>query len=323
MFFQQYYNDWKPKEADAKNKREADDEKETLIQAVTLLWSLSENSGCIVKYSNQENLIVILLKLLDYKSYGMKLSTVAAQCMLTLSEDNPDATKELKNNEATLQSLMGISGELVDTVLLKTLAAGLLMNANSLFGNHEGERTRALCKITSVLAEALEIDQFKLVGDLAQHLQYEEDGPSRISKKKLDQCKNVIDAQRQALEILANICSDDQESEVDSEIDDSEGDQDVIYDDPMNQSDKSSDFETTLLPVELIEAITCHNIFEKVWQKTIALDDSNRQILLNNNHSKSISRSFNILRYRAFLCINNLTSCLDSSTLGGAEHLYR
>ncbi|XP_015593716.1 HEAT repeat-containing protein 3 [Cephus cinctus] len=322
-----HYSDWHPKLIDsAKENNRIDDEKETLIEAVTLLWALCENDECAIKYSNEENLMSILIKFLNVPVYGLGTSVAAAQCILTLSEDNPAAITELKQHEISLMSLMDLQCNKEDpsseTMLLRTLAGGILMNVSNSFST-EDNTYRVVCKVATMISEVLATDHRTLLNNLTSALPLDKNALSRTTEKKLQDARKILAALQQALEILANLCSEDQDTEVDSDLEDSDPvEEDVEYMEEDIANDKSIGIGSSL-PVEVLEILTGSNLIRKVWDKTIPLPENVNQILNENPDSKTVLLQTHTLRCRAFLCLNNLLSNLDIEGLGGVENLYR
>lgn len=311
---------------EAGKKAHMDDEKETLIEAIKLMWSLCENSECVIKYSNEEKLVSLLIKFLDHTKYGSMVSVVAAQCMLTLTEDNPSALGELKEHEQTLVSVLDLTPkterESCEIVPLRTLAAGLLMNLDDEFTT-KSDNTAIVCKVMNVLAETLAIDHKNIIVELASMLPSEGTNLSRNARFKLQSSKKILGAQQQALEILANLCSDEQDYQSDGEFDDSdqaEYENEYTDDDPM--ADKSCKVFSNL-PVTLIEVITSTALIKNVKDKILAPDKSVNDQLNAHPDCKSVAKQIHTLRCRAFLCLNNLIAGLDVDTFGGVEQLYR
>ncbi|XP_046602847.1 HEAT repeat-containing protein 3 [Neodiprion virginianus] len=316
---QRHYTSWQPK---PKEKGKIDDEKETFIQAITLLWTLCENDEHAIKYSNEGHLISILIKCLDISLHSLDVNIIAAQCMLTLSEDNPLAISELKKYEGPLLSLLKLKtdkeSDLSNVMLLKTLSGGLLMNIN----NSECTSAIVSCQVATALAETLAFDHRKLLNSVTSTLPVDTNKLNVKSEKKLNDIKKYLTAQQQALEILANLCSEDPQEDMDSDLDDSdpaEEENDFIDDDVMS-TDK---FHISTLPIELTEVFASLKIIDIVWEKTILLPENVRQILFENPESKTVLKHAHVLRCRAFLCLNNLISTLDVDGLGGVENLYR
>lgn len=318
------YSEWQPI-IDCTDKEKIHDEKEAFIEIVTLLWTLCENNELAIKYVNKEGLILILLKYLDVVTYGIDLSIVAAQCIFSLSEDNPDAINELKKQESTFLNLLTL--EVFDSTLslsnvtsIKTLICGLLMYIN----NHkEMDQIHVVNQVLSVLSKSLDIDHIDSACSLATILSQEKAEFSRSTKKKIQEYRKLLGAQQQALEILTNLCTEDQESkEVDSEIDDLD---EIECEDSMDDNESINDNfckVTSTLPVELIEVISNSDLLKKIWNKTLNIDNKVIETLSQSIEGKAILKQVHTLRCRAYLCLHNWISSLDIDILGGVEALY-
>lgn len=316
-----HYTNWQPS-SDPNERGKVDQEKQTFIQAVTLLWTLGEKNESVIKRSNDENLLSILIKFLDTSTYGVELSIVAIQCMLTLSEDNPTAIAELKKQENSLINFLDWKSDnenIIHMISLRTLSAGLLMNINNSFTS-ETDSLRITCKVISILSETLNLDFKEQIEGLTLAFPKEKN-LSRTSKKQIREINQIAAMQQQALEILANLCTDDQESDADSDLDDSD-DYEVDEMDVDPVGDKSINSYSTI-PVELIEVIASTNLVEKVWGKTLGINKKAEKEFRENSEGVFILKRLKTLRCRAFLCLNNLISSLDVDTLGGAENLYK
>ncbi|KZC11750.1 HEAT repeat-containing protein 3 [Dufourea novaeangliae] len=315
----QYYIDWQPT-LNQSEKSKVNNEKEAFVQAVTLLWTLCENNEYAIKYSNEEDLVSILTKFLDITVYGMEIATVTVQCLLSLSEDNSIAVKKLKCCENTLLQLLSLESN--DTneseiVCLKTAVTGLLIGLSNCVENNS---MSTVCKAIIGLSETLSIDCKQLMCNFISILPYEKNAFSNIHKKKVQDSRKLFGAQQQALEILANLCSEDQESDNDSNLEDSDCEIDGI--DDICMSDKLNKMNLSL-PLEIIEVFNSCNIIAKVWDKTTAVDKDTVEILEQNGDGKAILHQMHTLNCRAYLCLNNLISCLELDALGGMEKIYR
>ncbi|XP_076233884.1 HEAT repeat-containing protein 3 [Calliopsis andreniformis] len=317
----QYYTDWQPELAQSE-KSKVNDEKEAFIQAVTLLWTLCENNEEAVKYSNEECLVPILTKFFDITIYGIEITTVTVQCLLSLSEDNSSAIKTLKGCESTLLQLLNLetsNDNATDVIYLKTVVTGLLCNLSNHMENNPYSMS-TICKAITVLSETLSIDCKQLVSNLTSIIPHAKNTFSSSAKKKVQESRKIFGAQQQALEILTNICSEDQENDTDSILSDSDYDaadtDDVCVDDKLYKVNLS-------VPLEIIEVFNSCNILEKVWDKTVAVDKDTIEILEQNTEGKAILQQMHTLNCRAYLCLNNLISSLEIDALGGVENIYR
>lgn len=141
-----------------------------------------------------------------------------------------------------------------------------------------------------------------------------------MQKKKVQDNRRIFGAQQQALEILANLCSEDQENENESDLENSdceiENIDDVCMDDKLYKTMFS-------LPLEIIEIFNICNIINKVWDKTRIINKDTLEILEQNVEGKDIIKQIHTLNCTAYLCLNNLISCLEIDALGGIENVYR
>ncbi|XP_043258219.1 HEAT repeat-containing protein 3 [Colletes gigas] len=315
----QYYTDWQPI-LDQNEINKVNDEKEAFIQAVTLLWTLCENNECAIKYANKEDLVSILIKFFDITVYGVDIVTVTVQCLLSLSEDNSIAINKLKSCEDTLLQLLNVEANNTnasDIMCLKTAVAGLLINISNYVENNP---TSTVCKAIAVLSETLSVDCKQLLSNLSSILPHEKNAFSNTAKKKVRDSRKMFGAQQHTLEILANLCSEEQESDNDSDLDDSDCETNSI--DNACLDNKLCNINLSL-PLEVIEVFNSCNIIKKVWDKTIAVDKDTTEILEQNVEGKAILQQMHTLNCRAYLCLNNLISSLEIDVLGGMENIYR
>ncbi|CAL7950932.1 unnamed protein product [Xylocopa violacea] len=315
----QYYTDWQPK-ADQNKKGIGTDEQEAFIQAVTLLWTLCEHNEQAVKCCNEEDLVPVLIKFFNVTTYGIEIVTVIVQCLLSLSEDNIVAIKQLKCCEDTLIQFLCMETNdtnLSEVVCLKTAISGLLINLTECIGNNP---INTVCKVINVLSDTLSIDCKQVLSNLVSILPHEKNAFSSSAKKKVQQGRRILGAQQQALEILANLCSEDQENENESDLDDSDIETEVTDDVCMDDKLYKTIFS---LPLEIVEVFNSCNIVKKVWDKTKAVDKDTIEILEQNVEGRSVLKQMHTLNCRAYLCLNNLMLNLEIDALGGVENIYR
>ncbi|XP_017759343.1 PREDICTED: HEAT repeat-containing protein 3 [Eufriesea mexicana] len=315
----QYYSNWQPK-VDNYEKTKVNDEREAFIQAVTLLWTLCEYNESAVKCSNENDIDSILMKYFDISTYGIEIAIVSVQCLLSLSENNSIVIKKLKSYEDMLVQLLNTEikdGSISDTIHFKTVISGLLINLSN---NIENNSMNIICKVINVLSDTLSVDSKQLLSNLTSILPHEKNNFSSIAKKKVQENRRIFGAQQQALEILANLCSEDEENENDSDLEESDCETEVI--DDVCMDDKL--YKTfSSMPLEIIEVFNTCNIVNKVWDKTKILDKNTIEILEQNVEGKDILKQIHTLNCTAYLCLNNLMSSLELDSLGGIEDIYR
>ncbi|XP_063238676.1 HEAT repeat-containing protein 3 [Bacillus rossius redtenbacheri] len=115
-----------------------------------------------------------------------------------------------------------------------------------------------------------------------------------------------------------------------------DGEDDVMDQDSSDTSDEmlsdaACDYEGDAVPLEKLpisllpevhEGVTAHQLVRKVWEKTVQAAENVLQMLGETEEGQQVLRKLATLRSRAFLCLNNLVSCLDVDDLGGCDKLY-
>ncbi|EZA61547.1 hypothetical protein DMN91_003785 [Ooceraea biroi] len=312
----QYYSDWQPKGCKNKDIR---DEKEAFIQAVGLLWTLCANNESAVKCANQEDLASFLTKFLDIDTYGIQITSISVQCLVCLSDENITAITEIKRNESVLLGLLDLKANDKNTtkvLSLKTSVAELLINISS---PTDSNWTHVLSKVLTVLSAVLVIDHEQILSSLTSVLPHENNAATSEKKKKVQENRTILEAQEQALQILANLCFEDEDA-IDSDSETMEMEPDCLDDDSMDDNLKI----TSTLPVELVEVINSCNIIDIIWKKSgSVVDKDSREILEQNTEGRAVLKQFYDIRCAAYLCLNNLLPSLDIDAFGGIDNLYR
>ncbi|XP_054279075.1 HEAT repeat-containing protein 3-like [Macrosteles quadrilineatus] len=188
----QQYNDWKPE-----SKTENSD---TLLQAVNIIWNLCESDETALKYFNSANVLNILLRCLDYKTVGLDLSIAVCQCLNSVCEENTSVLSVLRSYESDLLTLLSICATDNKMILLKTLAAGIVVNLNP--------SAPWLASVLAVTAESLEKDLRTSVNQLSSQLPLDSAALSSEVATLVEQTEALTLAQTMALETLANLSSD-------------------------------------------------------------------------------------------------------------------
>ena len=301
--------------------------KETFLQAVTLLWTLAEKNDVVLKRSEEESLLTILLPFLNTQIYDLETSIVAIQCILTLSEENDSMLEQIKASEEQVLRLFDLETRdnlnEAEVLMLRTLAAGLVINMYNGFTTNQGVHLVGKC--VTMLSKTLSIDCEEKIKIFAAHLEREDNDLNQKNQKKLQQLKIMVNSQIQAIEIFANLCSEQEGSIDDTVSDNSNFDEDM---DEHNMSENGSmnqdyDLTNSHLCIEAIEVIVAEELQLKVWNKTHMLPKDVEEILKLSNDGDYLCKRFYTLRCRAFLCLTNLILNLNSSTLGGVDHLFR
>lgn len=267
---------------------------------------------------------MFLTKFLDINIYGMEIVIITIQCMVYLSDENDTAIKKIKESESVLFNLLDLKTDDEKTaskvLALRTSVANLLININNYADSNQ---MHIFCKVLSVLSEVLAVDHKQVLSCLTSILPHENNAVSNDKRKKVYESKKMLELQEQALQILANLCYEDEDSEIDSDIDNSETieiESECLDDDSMNDNLKM----TSTFPVELVEIVNNCNLIDKIWNKTELIVDKDSQEILNQTvEGKNVVKQFHDIRCAAYLCLNNLLPNIEIEVFGGVDNLYR
>lgn len=177
-----------------------------------MLWFLTEIA---IKYVGQTKILDILPRYLDLSVFGDYVVTAVLQCLIVVIEDNPIAMEKIKTNaERQLTVLLSLEGNAPSVLLVKTLSAGVIINACG--GNIASLPVDVINQIISILATTLGVDHRLACNQLSSNVPLSNaagkvEPPTGKEAQILDnQIKgilDILDAQQSAIEIIANICS--------------------------------------------------------------------------------------------------------------------
>ncbi|XP_049876847.1 HEAT repeat-containing protein 3 [Pectinophora gossypiella] len=324
MFFHEHAESWTPDQSSKTNQ----DDVETIIQIINLLLNLCESSELAIKYLGQSKILDILPRYLDIPTFGAEIVIAALQCLFVVIEDNPVAMEKIKtNSEKQLQVLLALEDSDPSALLIKTLAAGVIINTCG--GNIASLPVTVIHQIISILAATLTVDHRMVCNQLTSSLPLADDAgkveapkgkEAQVIESQIKSVSQMLDAQQCSIEIIANICScDDSDSENGGDSSDSE---EIGDDDIPNEAGLTTPAEDRL-PPEVLEALISMEIFAKVWART-QLPAENVMLILKEYHgSKSIHKKLHTLQSGALLCINNMLSTLPIENLGGVNGVYK
>lgn len=199
-----------------------------------------------------------------------------------ISEDNNTAWRVLANFSSDLQNLLRITACDYQSVILRTVVAGICSNVPELL-------LQNLTLIIDALSQTIGINHRTVLNSITSKLplngatppqievldeemneESEADASTRRLKEdlpsELDQEVKMIgyllSAQRISAEVLSNICTpeDDQTNE---EVDDN-SDPESVHDYDLNQQVNGNKLVADKIPLEIAEGIKAHQIVEKV-----------------------------------------------------------
>lgn len=321
-YFHEHAESWVPDP----NSKTKDEDSDTFIQCVNLLLNLCESSDLAVKYLGQSRILDILPRYLDLGTFTSEIVTAVLQCLFVVVEDNPAAMAKIKSNaEKQLETLLGLEGTDPSVLLVKTLAAGVIINTCG--GNITTLPVDVIRRIMTILANTLSVDHRLICSQLSSNVPLSDasgkvEAPKGKAAHQLDsQIQSVtqmLTAQQSSIEIIANICScedgDDQGN------DSSESDE---ADEELCENGNESVLAEDKLPPEMMEAFISLEVFDKVWARTQLPAQNVMLILKEYDGSQLIFKRLLSLQSRALLCINNLLSTLPIENLGGVNGVYK
>uniref|UniRef100_H0X596 HEAT repeat containing 3 n=1 Tax=Otolemur garnettii TaxID=30611 RepID=H0X596_OTOGA len=131
-------------------------------EAVNVLWNICECSSRAVSIFNKEGCLEMVLKYLSRFSTNVDLAISVAQCLQTVTEENPELLASFSPAAlGVLESAMLSPVSSMEHLLLKTLVAGTIWNLKDVIPcKSQAEIINAILKIFS---EVLEVDSGQTV----------------------------------------------------------------------------------------------------------------------------------------------------------------
>lgn len=321
---QKYAADWKPSNKNLEDK--VDEVTDTFNQAVHLLWNLCESNSTALKYFNSGNLLPVLVKCLEVSVFGVDTAIAVAQCLLIVTEDNPTSVSKLQGSSSLLQKLLDLEGSEPAVLLLRTLACGLTLNLN--YGKVSSLSPTIMTQLVCNLSATLSVDHRKALNSFTSNLPLDEGAETPNQKdvsESVTAMQYLLEAQKIAVELLANICTgDDDDDAMDQDSSDSSS-VDLPSDSGLAEDDIVSTVEKFSLsvPSEVHESLVSGQLVQKVGEKTQLPAENVCEILKNNVDGKHIFNKLSELRCHALLCLSNLIAGLEVEDLGGTSNLYQ
>ncbi|KAI0219973.1 HEAT repeat-containing protein 3 [Lamellibrachia satsuma] len=313
------------------------EEAEVLLQAVHVLWNLCESSQVAVDIFNREKLVCILWPWLQMDRFGLAFSTIVAQCVYTVTEDNKDVVQQMAVHEALhfLAELLTRQPATGQEMLMQSLAAGIAYN---LSGECEAP-VLTVCGLVPVLANILQQDTDSLLHQVAELMSAisgrsadtascEDSRPDVNEVKihckeldeKVDRVSAMVSSQQLAVEVITNICcpSDDDDSWEDCVSSDGSTD-DLNADVAMDTEAPDS---SICLTSELHTVIISNNIFTKVTARSRLIESSLQQRLEAHEKGRTLLTSMTRVQTHCLVCLSNMVSILDMAAVGDIDTLH-
>ncbi|KOB71817.1 71 kDa protein [Operophtera brumata] len=329
-YFHEHTETWTPDSSSKTNTEDID----TFVQCINLLLNVCESSEIAIKYVGQTKILDILPRYLDLSVFGNYVVTAVLQCLIVVIEDNPIAMEKIKTNaERQLTILLSLEGNEPSMLLVKTLSAGVIINACS--GNIASLPVDVINQIISILATTLGVDHRLACNQISSNVPLSNAAgkvepptgkEAQILDNQIKAILDILDAQQSAIEIITNICSceDNDGDDNDNAQGDDSSESDEMEDD-QNQcmNENCTVLAEDRLPPQVLEALISLQLFEKVWARTQVPAQNVLLILKEYEGSQLIHKKVHTLQTRSLLCINNMLSALPAEALGGVSGLYK
>ncbi|XP_053127293.1 HEAT repeat-containing protein 3 [Hemicordylus capensis] len=327
-------------------------------EAVHLLWNICECNGTAVSIFNREGCLDIMLQFLKRFHTNLGLAIAVAFCLQTVTEDNSDLLSSFDASaRQVLEMIILSSDKTMEHVLLQTLVAGVTWNIkNTLPSGHQASTVNAILK---VLSECLAIDAGEVVirmkeveaerlktsvepgaeanaGDggntVLKEVEEMEEMPKRTtrskndisdllprSKQELKEASALLLAQQTALEIIVNMCCNEDPSDDEWEELSSSDESDTFIDNNCDEGEKL--LSPLCLSAEVHTALMNHLVPKKILEKTAFPNSTAVDICTNNPAWKPLIKKLNMVQYRALTCLHSILLVSDVDCLGGASVL--
>ncbi|XP_050346672.1 HEAT repeat-containing protein 3 [Nymphalis io] len=325
-YFHEYAESWSP-DVSSKTK---DEDMDTMVQCTNLLLNLCESSDLAVKYVGNSRLLDIFPRYLDLSVFGKEIVIAILQCLFVVVEDNPLAKDKVRSySERQLTELLLLESSDPSTLFIKTLAGGVIITAGGT--NIDALPVDVMTQIFAVLAKTLSVDHRLACNQLSSSVPLgDEEGKVEALKGKealqlqteIKSVAHVLESQKCAVEIIANICSCEGEVVGSTEgPDSSESDEETA--DDISSNGEESFLNEDVIPTIILEALISIDILNKVWTRTQLPPENVLMILSEYEETQSIHKKIHNLQARALLCMNNLLLGLPTDYLGGINGIYR
>ncbi|XP_026070955.1 HEAT repeat-containing protein 3-like [Carassius auratus] len=331
-------------------------------EAVNLLWNLCESSSTAVSVFNKAGLLDVLLHCLQRHPQNMELAVSAAYCLHTVTEENEELVRSV--NAAmfgVLENILSSAHTSMEYTLLRTLAAGSLLNLKS--GLSSAQQSQTLTALATTLSHSLSLDAGELIPELwraeAVRLATESDHsdarpagheaeemeedmkdekmngrkPNDRMSKTNDDVSDLLPRDRLELREAKALLSAQQTSlEIIGNMCCSDEPSDDEWEE-MSSSDESemcaggmSDTNSSLfsplcLSAELHTILLNHSIPQQVLKKAEFPSAAALELCSKYPTWKCLLKKMHRVQCRALTCLHNILSSVDTESLGGASGL--
>ncbi|KAF9909723.1 hypothetical protein EC991_008204 [Linnemannia zychae] len=220
---------------------------------ISVIWAMAENSEKALKFVNKLDIIPFLMSFMsNIDKIPPKVIVAAAQCLYTLTDDNPDCRVVFVKNPNYIQPLKNILGLNVNAeeeLLIKTLAAGIVINLRTIISPKasESDFSDIHGAVLPVLSGALSYDLQKASAEAAAAAQIvnaqkqeidlsKPNQPATTEEQTLALIETRLQTLQLALELIANICTESVEG-----VDNEDGQEEDWKDDGADDDEMEAD----------------------------------------------------------------------------------
>ncbi|KAG2192496.1 hypothetical protein INT47_009695 [Mucor saturninus] len=322
-------------EADADRRKSIWDVTENFIY---IIWCICEASDKYIKAINRMNIITFLTSfLLSGDQCPSRVVVAAGQCLNTLTDDNKDLLIEFQNNPQYVESLLNIIKHPNGNTMVQVLSCAILINVRQVVRlttswDEDVDVVNELNKLlVPVLIKALDYDIQSAAVNTVSAVQsgkitpHEESGEITPKPKQpltneeiyVQGVQDSLSITQLALELLADICVHDDDSEEDGfqEMDESMADEEEEEEEVKEEEEEeeeeaeeeliwgktSSAVDEALIQSNPVLHAYIHQIFPQLIRLSTATPISYHQM----NLSPLVTQSLVTTHQRALECLNN------------------
>ncbi|KAM6430188.1 HEAT repeat-containing protein 3 [Liasis olivaceus] len=319
-------------------------------EAVNLLWNVCECNSTAVTVFNKEGCLDVILQYLKRFRTNVDLAIAVASCLQTVTEDNPDLLSSFDASaHQALEMVMLSSDKNMEHILLRTLVAGVIWNVKSTVPSSSQAGT--INAILKIFSHCLEIDAGETVIQMKEaeterlktsaegngvdggnSVRVEDDGMEEeaggitqgekdmldllpCSQQELKQVSALLLAQQTTLEIIVNMCCNEDASDEEWEELSSSDESDAFLDNSYEEDGKL--LSPLCLSAEIHTALVNHLIPKKILEKTAFPSRATVDVCVQHPSWKPLIKKLNTIQYRALTCLHSILLVSDVDSLGG------
>lgn len=230
-------------------------------------------------------------------------------------------------------------------IKLQTIASGIISNVPALSATYTQQVFKSLSQTLEInhrttlnnLTSILPLDgvdregyEIEIQDDSVMTVEEETEEQATRRRRRADlpteldiEIKNVewlLESQRLAAETLTNICSIEDDGQINDEEEEM-SDAESVHDYDQSSLASSSNLQNgDKIPVEIQEALKSLGFVEKLWQRAQPIAENVLQVL--KDHKTEIVERIKKLRISSILCLQNLCNNLTTEDLGGPKSIY-